>query len=44
MIDHFVPAAGKGGTDIVRKDLLSQFEVRGALAVKFWLRVSIHSK
>ena len=43
MIDHFVPADGTGRTDIVHNDLLSEFEVRSALVVKFWFRVSMHS-
>ena len=39
MIDHFVPADGTGRIDIVRNDLLSEFEVRSALAVTFGFRV-----
>jgi hypothetical protein len=42
MIDHIVPADGTRMNDIVRNDLLSQFEVRSALAVKFGLRVRMH--
>ncbi len=36
MIDHFVPADGTRRTKIVHNKLLSEFEVRSALAVKFW--------
>jgi hypothetical protein len=42
MIDHFVPADGTRKNDIVRNDLLSEFEVRSALAVKFGFRVRTH--
>jgi hypothetical protein len=42
MIDHFVPADGTRRTNIARNKLLSEFEVRSALAVEFW-RASTHS-
>ena len=42
MIDHFVPADGTRKNDIVRNDLLSEFEVRSALAVTFGFRVRTH--
>ncbi len=42
MIDHFVLADGTRKNDIVRNDLLSEFEVRSALAVKFGFTVRTH--
>ncbi len=36
MIAHFVPADGTGWTETVHSDLLSEFEVRSALAIELF--------